>query len=103
MFTILIENSLDYKSLLFLMASVYILLFLKLFYLKFKSDDFVNSNNIIIRSIRESIIGRRLFFSSLSTRNRLDLCDGMARLLRFFVGHPSRNSIFTGATLRAGF
>ncbi len=101
--TMLIENSLDYKSLFFWMASVYMLLFLELFYLKFKSDDFVNSSSIIIRSIGESIVEGRLFFSALNTRNRLGLCDGMVRLLRFFVGYPSRNSVFTGATLRAGF
>ena len=99
----LIENSLDYKNLLFLMASVCMLLFLKLFYLKFKSDDFVDSNSVITRNIRESIIRKRLFFPSLNTRNRLGLYDDMVRLLRFFVGHPSRNSVFTGAMLRAGF
>jgi len=101
--TILIENILDYKSLLFLMASVYILLFLEFFYLKSKSDDFVNSSSVIIRNIRENIIGGRLFFPGLSTRNRLGLCDDMIRLLRFFVKYPSRNSVFTGTTLRAGF
>ena len=85
------------------MASVSILLFLKFFYLESKSDDFINSNSVIIRSIRENIIGERLFFPILSTRNRLGLYDNIARLLRFFVRHPSRNSVFTGATLRAGF
>jgi len=94
---------LDYKSLLFLMASVYILLFLEFFYLKFKSDDFVNSNSVITRSIKKSIIGGRLFFPSLSIRNRLDLYDGIIRLLRFFVRYSSRNSAFTGAILRADF
>src|SRR6266508_3058449 len=99
----LIENNLDYKSLLFLMTSIYILLFLEFFYLKFKSDDFVDSNSEIIRSIRENIIGGRLSFPGLSIRNTLGLCDNIIKLLRYFVGHPSRNSIFTGATLRAGF
>ncbi len=102
-FTILIENSLDYKSLLFLMASVCMLLFLEFFYLKFKSDDFINSSSVIARNIRESNIRGRLFFPILSIRNRLDLCDSMVRLLRFFVGYFSGNSIFTGAILRAGF
>ena len=85
------------------MASVYMLLFLKFFYLKFKSDDFVDSSSVIIRSIGESIVGGRLFFPVLSTRNKLGLCDSMVRLLRFFVMYPSGNSVFTGATLRAGF
>ena len=58
----LIKNSLDYKGLLFLMAPVGILLFLKKFYLEPKSDDFVDSNNIITRNIRENIIGGRLSF-----------------------------------------
>src|SRR6266498_1419536 len=99
----LIENSLDYKGLLFLMASVNILLFLKFFYLEPKSDDFINSSNVIVRSIRESNVGGKLPFPVLSTRNRLGLCDSIARLLRFFVGYFSGKSVFTGATLRAGF
>ncbi len=99
----LIENSLDYKGLLFLMASVDILLFLKFFYLESKSDDFIDFSSVIIRSIRESNVGGRLLFSVLSIRNRLGLCDSMVRLLRFFVGYPSGKSVFTGATLRAGF
>src|SRR6266536_4306282 len=103
MSTILIENSLNYKNLLFLIAPVSILLFLKFFYLKPKSDDFINSNNVITRSIGESIVGGRLFFSVLITRNRLGFCDDIARLLRFFVGYPSRNSTFTGAMLKTGF
>ena len=103
MFIILIENSLDYKGLLFLMASVYILLFLEFFYLESKSDDFIDSNNVITRSIGERIIRERLSFPILSTRNRLGFCDDMIRLLRFFVKYPSRNSVFTGTTLRAGF
>ncbi len=103
MFTILIENSLNYKGLLFLMAPVYILLFLEFFYLESKSDDFINSNNVITRSIGERIIRGRLFFSVLNTRNRLGFCDDITRLLRFFIRHPNRNSIFTGTTLRAGF
>jgi len=101
--TILIENSLDYKSLLFLIASVCMLLFLEFFYLKFKSDDFVDSSNVIIKSIRESIIGERLFSPGLNIYNKLDFCDSIIRLLRFFVGYLSRNSIFMGAILRAGF
>ena len=99
----LIENSLDYKSLLFLMASVGILLFLEFFYLEPKSDDFINSSNVITRSIGERIVRGRLSFSILSTRNRLGLCDNMIKLLRFFVEHSSGKSVFTGATLRAGF
>src|SRR6266498_3712781 len=99
----LIENSLDYKSLLFLMTSVGILLFLEFFYLEFKSDDFINFSSVIIRNIRESNVGGKLPFSILSIRNRLGLCDNMARLLRFFVGYFSENNTFTGATLRAGF
>src|SRR6266536_400389 len=101
MFTILIENSLDYKGLLFLMASVGMLLFLKFFYLESKSDDFINSSSVIIRSIRESNVGRRLPFPILSTRNKLGLCDSMIRLLRFFVRYSSGKSVFTGAMLRA--
>ncbi len=85
------------------MTSVYILLFLEFFYLKFKSDDFVDFNSVIIKSIKESIIGGRLFFPGLNTRNKLDLYDSIAKLLRFFVGYFSRNSASTGATLRAGF
>ncbi len=86
------------------MALINILLFLKFFYLEFKSDDFINSSSVITRNIRESNIGGRLlFFPILNTRNRLGLCDNIVRLLRFFVGHPSENSVFTGATLRAGF
>src|SRR6266536_1081198 len=99
----LIENNLDYKGLLFLMAPVSILLFLKFFYLEFKSDNFIDSSSVIIRSIRENNVGGRLFFPILSIRNRLGLCDSMARLLRFFVGHLSGKSVFTGATLRADF
>ena len=99
----LIENSLNYKGLLFLMAPVYILLFLEFFYLESKSDDFINSSNVITRSIGERIVRGRLSFSILSTRNRLGLCDYIARLLRFFVGHSSGNNTFTGATLRTGF
>ena len=99
----LIENSLDYKNLLFLMAPINILLFLEFFYLESKSDDFIDSSSVIIRSIRENNIERRLFSPVLSTRNRLGLCDNIIRLLRFFVGHPSGKNIFTGATLRAGF
>src|SRR6266511_3425114 len=90
---ILIENNLDYKSLLFLIAPVNILLFLEFFYLESKSDDFINSSNVITRSIRESNIEGRLPFPVLSIRNRLG----------FFVKHLSGKSIFTGATLRAGF
>jgi len=85
------------------MASVGILLFLKFFYLEPKSDDFINSSNVIIRSIRESNIGGRLFFPTLSIRNRLGLCDSIVRLLRFFIKYPSAKSVFTGATLKAGF
>src|SRR6266536_622913 len=103
MSTILIENSLNYKDLLFLIAPVNILLFLKFFYLEPKSDDFINSSSVIIRSIKENNIGGRLSFPTLSTRNRLGLYDSIARLLRFFVKHPSGKSAFTGATLRAGF
>src|SRR6266536_2517406 len=103
MSTILIENSLDYKGLLFLIAPVSILLFLEFFYLESKSDDFINSSSVIIRSIRESNVERKLPFLILSTRNRLVLYDSIARLLRFFVGHLSGKSVFTGATLRAGF
>src|SRR6266498_5091852 len=99
----LIKNSLDYKGLLFLMAPVSILLFLEFFYLEFKSDDFINSSSVITKNIRESNVGGRLSFPALNTRNRLGLCDSMVRLLRFFVGHPSGKSAFTGATLRAGF
>jgi len=77
----LIENSLDYKGLLFLIAPINILLFLEFFYLEFKSDDFINSSSIIIRNIKENIVGGRLFFSVLSIRNRLGLCDGIVRLL----------------------
>src|SRR6266498_2814767 len=99
----LIENNLNYKGLLFLMTPVDILLFLEFFYLEPKSDDFINSSNVITRSIRESNVGGRLFFSTLNTRNRLGLCDSIVRLLRFFVGHLSEKSVFTGATLKAGF
>ena len=99
----LIENSLNYKDLLFLIAPVDMLLFLEFFYLEFKSDDFINSSSVIIRSIRESNVKKRLFSLVLSTRNKLGLYDSMVRLLRFFVGYPSENSVFTGATLRAGF
>src|SRR6266498_2835085 len=103
MSTILIENSLDYKSLLFLIAPVGILLFLEFFYLEFKSDDFINSNSVIIKNIKESNVGGRLPSLILSTRNRLGLCDNMVRLLRFFFGYLRGKSAFTGATLRAGF
>src|SRR6266498_2752846 len=99
----LIENSLNYKDLLFLIAPVDMLLFLEFFYLESKSDDFINSSSVIIRSIRESNVRGRLPFPALSTRNRLDFCDSITKLLRFFVGHPNRKSAFTGATLRAGF
>src|SRR6266511_1057982 len=99
----LIENSLNYKGLFFLMAPVGILLFLKFFYLESKSDDFINSSSIIIRSIRESNVGGRLFFPTLNTRNRLGFCDSMVKLLRFFVKHPNGKNTFTGATLKAGF
>ncbi len=85
------------------MASVCMLLFLELFYLKSKSDDFVDSSSVITRSIKKSIIEKRLSFPNLSTRNRLSLCDSMVRLLRFFVKHPRRNNTSTDATLRAGF
>ena len=100
---ILIENSLDYKSLLFLIAPVSILLFLEFFYLESKSDDFINSSNVITRSIRESNIEGRLPFPVLSIRNRLGFCNSMIRLLRFFVRYFSGKNIFTGAILRAGF
>src|SRR6266498_4304630 len=103
MFTRLIENNLDYKDLLFLMAPVNILLFLKFFYLKLKSDNFINSNNVIARNIRENNVKRKLPFPALNTRNRLGLCDNMIRLLRFFVGYPSEKNTFTGATLKADF
>ena len=99
----LIENSLDYKNLLFLMAPVNILLFLEFFYLEFKSDDFINSSSVITRNIRESNVGGRLPSPALRTRNRLDLCDNIVRLLRFFIRYLSGKSVFTGATLRAGF
>src|SRR6266536_3454437 len=99
----LIENSLDYKNLLFLMVSISMLLFLEFFYLEFKSDDFINSSSVIIRSIRESNIGGKLSFPVLSTRNRLGFCDSIIKLLRFFVGYFSGKSVFTSATLRAGF
>ena len=99
----LIENSLNYKGLLFLMAPINILLFLEFFYLESKSDDFINSSNVIIRSIKKNNIGERLLFPALNTRNKLGLCDSIARLLRFFVRHPNGKNIFTGATLRAGF
>ncbi len=85
------------------MTSVGMLLFLEFFYLESKNDDFINFNNVIIKNIRESNVGRRLPFSILSTRNRLDLCDSIIRLLRFFVEYLSGKSIFTGATLRVGF
>ena len=65
MFTILIENSLDYKGLLFLIAPVNILLFLEFFYLKSKSDDFINFNSVIIRSIRKNNIGESNLSSTL--------------------------------------
>ncbi len=99
----LIENSLNYKGLLFLMASVSMLLFLEFFYLEPKSDDFIDSNNVITRSIKESNVGKKLFFPVLNIRNRLDLCDSIIRLLQFFVGYPSEKSAFTDATLRTGF
>ena len=85
------------------MASVSILLFLEFFYLESKSDDFINSNNIITRSIRESNVGERLSSPILSTRNRLNLCNIITKLLRFFVEYLSEKSAFTGATLRADF
>src|SRR6266511_6482562 len=103
MCTMLIENSLDYKSFLFLIAPVGILLFLEFFYLKSKSDDFINSNNVIIRSIRESNVGGRLFFPILNIRNRLGFCDSIIKLLRFFVGPPSGQNTFTGVTLKTSF
>src|SRR6266498_453173 len=99
----LIENSLDYKGLLFLMTPVNILLFLEFFYLESKSDDFIDFSNVITRNIKKSNVGERLLSPTLNTRNRLDFCDSIARLLRLFVRHPSGNSAFTGATLRAGF
>src|SRR6266536_1955486 len=99
----LIENSLDYKNLLFLMAPVGILLFLKFFYLESKSDNFINSNSVIVRSIKESNVEEKLSSPTPNIRNRLGLCDSMARLLQFFVGHFSEKNIFTDATLRAGF
>src|SRR6266536_4139561 len=99
----LIENSLDYKSLLFLMASVGILLFLEFFYLELKRDDFINFSNVITRNIRESNVKKRLPFLILNIRNRLNFCDNIVRLLRFFVGHLSGENVFTGAILRAGF
>jgi len=102
-FTILIENSLDYKSLLFLVTPIGILLFLKFFYLEFKNDDFIDSSSVIIRNIKESNVGERLSSLILNTRNRLGLCDSIIKLLRFFVGYLSGNNIFTDATLRAGF
>jgi len=85
------------------MAPVSILLFLEFFYLEPKSDDFINSSNVIIKNIKENIVEKKLSFPALSTRNRLDLCDNIAKLLRFFVRYLSRNSTSTGATLRAGF
>ena len=85
------------------MAPINILLFLKFFYLKSKSDDFINSNNVITRNIKKSNVERKLPSPTLNTRNKLGLCDSMVRLLRFFVRHPNGNNIFTGATLRAGF
>ncbi len=103
MCTMLIENSLDYKSFLFLIAPVGILLFLEFFYLESKSDDFINSNNVIIKSIRESNVGGKLFFSILNIRNRLGFCDSIVKLLRFFVRYFNGKSIFTGATLKADF
>ena len=93
----------NYKGLLFLMAPVNILLFLKFFYLEFKSDDFIDFSSVIIRNIRESNVGGKLLFPALSIRNRLGLCDNIVRLLRFFVKYPSGKSVFTGATLRTGF
>src|SRR6266498_2067566 len=80
---------------------VNILLFLEFFYLESKSDDFINSNNVIIRSIRESNVEERLLSSTLSIHNRLDLYDNMVRLLRFFVGYPSGKSAFTGFFFQA--
>ncbi len=85
------------------MTPVSILLFLKFFYLEFKSDDFINSNNVIIKSIRKNNVGERLPSPALNTRNRLDLYDSIVRLLRFFVRYLNENNIFTGATLRADF
>jgi len=99
----LIENNLNYKSLLFLMTLVSILLFLEFFYLESKSDDFIDFSSVIIRSIRESNVGERLFFPILSICNRLGFCDSIVKLLRFFVGYLSEKSVFTGVTLRAGF
>ena len=93
----------DYKDLFFLIASVNILLFLEFFYLESKSDDFINSSSVIIRSIRESNVERKLPSPALNIRNRLDFCDNMVRLLRFFVGFLNGKSVFTGATLRADF
>ncbi len=103
MFTRLIENNLDYKDLLFLMTPVNILLFLKFFYLEFKSDDFINSSSVIIKNIRESNVGGRLLSPTLNIRNKLGLYDNITRLLRFFVGYSSGKSAFTSATLRVGF
>ncbi len=99
----LIENSLDYKGLFFLIAPVSILLFLKFFYLEPKSDDFIDFNSVITRNIRESNVGGKLPSSALSIRNRLGLCDNITRLLRFFVRHLNENNVFISATLRAGF
>src|SRR6266498_1384055 len=103
MFTILIENSLDYKGLLFLIAPVNILLFLEFFYLKSKSDNFIDSSSVITRNIRESNVEKKLPSPVLTTRNKLDLYDNIARLLRFFVRHSNEKNTFTGAILRAGF
>ena len=85
------------------MAPVNILLFLEFFYLKFKSDDFINFSSVITKNIKKNNVKKRLPFPTLNTRNKLDFYDSIARLLRFFVRYSSRNSAFTGATLRAGF
>ncbi len=103
MFTISIENSLDYKGLLFLITPISMLLFLEFFYLESKSDDFIDFSNVITRSIKESNVEGKLPSPTLNTRNRLDFYDNIIKLLRFFVRYLSEKSAFTGATLKAGF
>ena len=74
------------------------LLFLKFFYLESKSDDFIDSNNVIIRSIEENIIEEKLSFSALNIRNRLGFCDNIIRLL-----HSSLDTLAEIVFLRARY
>ncbi len=85
------------------MASVGILLFLEFFYLESKNDDFINSSTVITKNIKENNVGKRLSSPTLSIRNRLNLCDNIARLLRFFVGYSNGKKYLYGRDVKSGF